>query len=91
MTGKYAADPDGITLYALSTCIWCRKTRRLLDRLGITYRLIEVDMLEGQDKIEAFTEVHRWSTTGSFPVLVINARTVIQGCKEDRIIRELGG
>jgi glutaredoxin-like protein NrdH len=90
MQNRYAAGPDEITLYALSTCIWCRKTRRFLDSLGISYRLIEVDLLAGEDQKEAYAEVSRWSSTGSFPVLVIRRRTVIQGYKEEKILKELG-
>ncbi|RQW78074.1 MAG: glutaredoxin family protein, partial [Methanothrix sp.] len=26
-----------VTLYALSTCIWCKKTKELLSTLGIAY------------------------------------------------------
>lgn len=90
MPSRFAAEPDEITLYALSTCVWCRKTRRLLDRLGVAYRLIEVDLLEGADREEAAAEVARWSAAGSLPVLVIRRQAVIQGYREDRILRELG-
>jgi len=90
MPSRYAAGPDEIVLYALSTCIWCRKTRRLLDELGIAYRLVEVDLLTGEDRVEAYEEVNRWSVSGSFPVLVIRRRAVIQGYREDKILKELG-
>ena len=33
-----------ILLYALSTCGWCRKTRQLLDDLGVAYDYIYVDL-----------------------------------------------
>jgi glutaredoxin len=89
MPNRYAAGPDEIVLYALSTCIWCRKTRRLLDGLGIPYRLVEVDLLTGQDRVEANEEVNRWSASGSFPILVIRRRAVIQGYREDKILKEL--
>lgn len=88
MTGEFTCGPEDITLFALSTCIWCRKTRRLLDSLGVEYRLIELDLLTGDEKVEAFTEVSKWSRTGSFPVLVIHNRKAIQGYKEDAIVRE---
>ena len=31
-----------IMLYALSTCVWCKKTRELLDDLGVEYYFIYV-------------------------------------------------
>lgn len=90
MSSGFSAEPGETVLYALSTCIWCRKTRRLLDRLGVPYRLVEVDLLSGEEREEAYREVHRWSASGSFPVLVINGEKAIQGYMADRIARELG-
>jgi len=91
MPSRFAAGPDEVVLYALSTCIWCRRTRRLLDRLGTPYRLVEVDLLSGPEREDAYGEVRRWSSSGAFPVLVVHGRTVIQGFHEDRITEALGG
>ena len=87
MIGKFSPDPDGITLYALSTCIWCRKTRRMLDSLGVDYRLIEVDLLSPAEQSEAADEMRRWNPVCSYPVLVFNAEWAIQGYREDEIRR----
>ena len=40
-------------LYALSTCVWCRRTKQLLDQLGVEYDYVDVDLLEGGDKTTA--------------------------------------
>ena len=90
MNGKFAPDPERITLYALSTCIWCRKTRRLLDSLGIDYRLIEVDLLSSAEQQEAGNEVRRWNPACNYPVLVIHAERAILGYREDEIRKALG-
>ncbi|MDP2232077.1 MAG: glutaredoxin, partial [Actinomycetota bacterium] len=39
-----------IKVYALSTCPYCRMTRRYLDENGVEYEVTEVDQLEGQEK-----------------------------------------
>ena len=39
-----------IMLYALSTCGWCRKTRDLLESLGVEYDYVYVDLLSGEDR-----------------------------------------
>jgi len=38
-----------VILYALSTCVWCKKTKRLLNQLGVDYYFIDVDLL-GRDR-----------------------------------------
>ena len=39
-----------VMLYALSTCAWCRKTKELLRKLGVEFRYIDIDLLEGEEK-----------------------------------------
>ena len=34
-----------VMLYALSTCIWCKKTKKLLDNLDVCYDFVFVDLL----------------------------------------------
>ena len=33
-----------VTLYALSTCGWCKKTKKFLDELGVEYEYVYVDL-----------------------------------------------
>ena len=37
-------------LYALSTCGWCKKTKRFLDDNDVEYELTYVDLLKGEEK-----------------------------------------
>ncbi len=72
-------------LYALSTCGWCRKTKRLLNELGVEYDFIDVDLLQGEEREKIMNAVRRWNPACSFPTLVINDNRCIVGFKEDEI------
>ena len=74
-----------IMLYALSTCGWCKKTKELLDSLGVDYSYIYVDLLEGDDQSDTMDEVKHWNPRCSFPTLVINDKSCIVGFNEDEI------
>mgnify|MGYP001095038066 CR=1 FL=1 len=74
-----------IMLYALSTCIWCRKTKNLLNELGVEYSYIDVDLLEGEEKEKIKKEIEKWNPACSFPTLVINVEKCIIGYKEKEI------
>jgi len=76
-----------IKVYALSTCPYCRMTRRYLDENDIEYELTEVDLLEGEEKDAAVAEVKRISGGASFPVVVIGDEVIV-GFNKARI-REL--
>ena len=79
-----------IMLYALSTCGWCKKTKELLDDLGVAYSFVYVDLLEGNEKENTVDEVKKWNPRCSFPTLVINDRECIVGFKEEQIKEALG-
>ena len=79
-----------IMLYALSTCVWCKKTKKLLDDLGVEYHFILVDHLEGNEKEETIEEIMKWNPRCSFPTLVINDNECIVGFKEEKIKEALG-
>jgi len=85
--GRNAGD---IFLYALSTCIWCRKTKALLNELGVAYRYVDVDLAQGEDRRRVMEEVSRWNRAGSFPTLVVDQKRAIIGFDE-AAIRELAG
>jgi len=76
-----------IILYALSTCVWCRKTKQLLDQLGVEYHYVDVDLLEGEEKTKATEEVKNLNPRCSFPTLAINEDCIV-GFDEQKI-REL--
>ncbi|MGB9838846.1 glutaredoxin family protein [Methanothermobacter sp.] len=68
-----------ILLFALSTCGWCKKTRELLEELGVAYDYIYVDLLQGDEREEALRELRKWNPSLSFPTLAIDEGDVIVG------------
>ncbi|MFB2623163.1 MULTISPECIES: glutaredoxin family protein [Methanothermobacter] len=68
-----------IQLFALSTCGWCKKTRELLEELGVAYDYIYVDLLQGDERENAIRELRKWNPSLSFPTLVIDDGDVIVG------------
>jgi len=80
-----------IVLYALSTCGWCRKTKRLLNQLGVEYYYTDVDLLKDKEKDEVMKAVKRHNPKRSFPTMVIDDQKCIVGYEEDRILKEIGG
>jgi len=78
-----------IILYALSTCGWCKKTKRLLNELGVEYNYVDVDLLEGDEQEMALKEMEGFNPHGTFPTLVINDKCVV-GYKEEKIKEAIG-
>lgn len=74
-----------IMLYALSTCQWCRKTKELLQEIGVEFDYQYVDLLEGKEQDDAMTALEKFNPKGSFPTLVIDRKRAIVGYREDDI------
>jgi glutaredoxin-like protein NrdH len=80
-----------IMLYALSTCVWCKKTKALLDELKVEFSYANVDLLSKEEKGQVMEEVRKWNPACSFPSMVINNSTCIVGFDEEKIREALKG
>lgn len=74
-----------IMLYAISTCVWCKKTKKLLNSLDVDYYYVDVDLLSEEDKEKAEKEVEKWNPLCSFPTIVINDEECVAGYDEEEI------
>ncbi|AKB12549.1 Glutaredoxin [Methanosarcina thermophila] len=83
-------DRGKVVMYGLSTCVWCKKTKKLLTDLGVEFEFIYVDKLEGEQEEQAVEEVKRFNPSASFPTTVINGKKAIVGFKEKEIREALG-
>ncbi|MGD2249003.1 MAG: glutaredoxin family protein [Candidatus Methanofastidiosia archaeon] len=78
-----------VVLYALSTCVWCKKTKKLLKDLGVEYYYIDVDVLEGKERDQVIEQLKKFNPKCSFPTVVIDDDTCIIGYDERKLKEEL--
>ncbi len=79
-----------VMLYALSTCGWCRRTKALLNDLGVAYDYTDVDLLKGKEQDAAIEEIKKYNPDCNFPTMVIDGDKCIVGFREDEIREALG-
>ena len=79
-----------VVFYGLSTCIWCKKTRKFLEDEGVAFDYVYVDLLKGQEREEAKEHVGRWNPSVSFPTVVIDDDRSVTGYKPEKLREELG-
>lgn len=82
-------DKGKITLYALSTCIWCKKTKELLSKLGVAYDYLYVDLVDKSERDKVLDMVRAHNPGGSFPTVVIGDKVIV-GFREKEIKEALG-
>ncbi len=88
--GQGGAPERDVTMYGLSTCVWCRKMREFLESEGVVFTVVYVDRLDGAEREAALREVRRWNPASSFPTLVIDGVRSVNGYKPDEAKEVLG-
>ena len=73
-----------ITLYALSTCVHCKKTKEYLDDCGAKYDCIFVDKLEGEERKQIIEAIKKVNPKLSFPTLLVDVEAIV-GFRQDQI------
>jgi len=66
-----------VMLYALSTCMWCKKTKKFLDDSDVDYNYLFVDLLEGDAREQALKEVEKHNSAVSFPTILIDGKCIV--------------
>jgi len=78
-----------VVLFALSTCIWCKKTRALLEDMGVEYDYEYVDLAAPARQREIEAEIKRYTDQTGYPALIA-AGTAVVGYRPDEVKRVLG-
>jgi glutaredoxin len=79
-----------VLLYALSTCIWCKKTRQLLEDEGVTFDFVYVDLVGPDERRKIRARIRELSSSTSFPATIIDETDCIIGYKPEKIKGHLG-
>jgi len=77
-----------VTMYALSTCPWCRKIKDLLTEHGVPFDFIDYDLADEATQKRIMEELDREGTS-LFPFVRIDGIPVT-GYQPDRILELLG-
>jgi glutaredoxin len=79
-----------VFLYALSTCVWCKKTKAFLNELGVAYRYVDVDLVSSTERDGVVAEMAQRNPARNFPTIVVNDKDVVVGFHPERLKELLG-
>lgn len=79
---------EKIKVYALSTCPYCKRTRRFLDEHKVPYDCTEVDLLDDDKQDAVLEEIEKLTGRRSFPVVLIGPEIIV-GHDEERLRKAL--
>jgi len=77
-----------ITIYALSTCLWCKKTKKFFEEKKVPFTAIDYDKLNDDEQEKLMAEIKKDGCNGTFPFTRIGDACV-QGYAPDEFEEEL--
>ncbi|MCL5878071.1 MAG: glutaredoxin family protein [Candidatus Bathyarchaeota archaeon] len=79
-----------VTIYALSTCVWCKLTKQFLNDSGVAYEFVDVDLLDETDKSKVHETILSKGGALSYPTTIVDDKKVITGFRKDQLKEALG-
>ena len=74
-----------VTLYALSTCVWCKLTKQYLNENNVEYEYIDVDLSPEEDKQKIHEIIQDKGSMISYPTTIIDDKIVVNGFRKDKL------
>lgn len=74
-----------VFVYALSTCAWCKKTKKYLKDKGIEYEFVDVDLCDKGDLEQVKNDISKHGLRMSFPITMVDDKNLIVGFREEKL------
>lgn len=74
-----------VLMYAISTCAWCKMTKRFLKTNDVEHEYVDVDLCNEKDKEKIYKDIQKRGGRPSFPAIIIDNKTLINGFHEDKL------
>ena len=74
-----------VFIYAISTCAWCKRAKKLLKDNNIEYEYVDIDLCSREDREEIREDILNRGGRLSYPTIVIDNRIFLTGFQEDKI------
>jgi glutaredoxin len=79
-----------VLIYALSTCVWCKKTKQFMKENGIEFEYADIDLCNPSDQEEIRKDITKHGGHIGFPTIIIDNKKAIIGFREDKFKEALG-
>lgn len=74
-----------VLMYALSTCAWCKKTKKFLNDHDVAYEYVDVDLANDEDHEKIRQDMINRGGEPTYPTIIVDDKTLINGFRIDKI------
>jgi glutaredoxin len=79
-----------VLMYALSTCAWCKKTKKFLADNNVEHEYVDVDLCSDEDHEKIRNDIIRKGGSPTYPTIIVDDKVLITGFSPDEIKEALG-
>ena len=72
-------------MYAISTCAWCKLTKKFLKENAIEYEYVDVDLSDDEDRERIREDIMKRGGRPSYPIVIIDDKSMIIGFHKEEI------
>lgn len=72
-------------MYALSTCIWCKRAKRFLSNHQIEYEYIDVDLISQEDLQHVERDIKDRKGQLLFPTIIVDDQMLLTNPQEEQL------
>jgi glutaredoxin-like protein NrdH len=74
-----------VLMYAISTCAWCKMTKKYLKDNKVEYEYIDVDLCSDKDRQAIRNDIVKRGGEPNYPIIIVDDKIMINGFRKDRI------
>ena len=78
-----------VLMYAISTCAWCKLTKKFLKDNSVEFEYVDVDLCEDDDKEKIRQDILDRGGSLSYPTIIIDNKMLITGFRKDKLTEAL--
>jgi len=79
-----------VLLYALSTCAWCKMTKKFLNENKVEYEYVDVDLCSDKDRVAIRKDIESRGGEAIYPTIIVDGKVLITGFRKDKMSGALG-
>jgi glutaredoxin len=74
-----------VLMYAISTCAWCKMTKKYLKDNKVEYEYVDVDLCSDKDRQAIRNDIVKRGGEPNYPIIIVDNKVMINGFRKDRI------
>jgi glutaredoxin len=72
-------------MYTISTCGWCKQTKKFMKDKGVEHEYIDVDLCSDKDRNTIHDDIQRRGGALTFPTIIVDDKVLISGFRVKEI------